>query len=184
MLEEKETVDGQKELLEEDVDKLEETQGAEAEAERKQEIKGEVRITDEVITMLVGEILKDIEGIKGTNIGLVGGLKFGKKPLVDGVKIEVEEGKPPKVKVDTYILIKYGLRIPDIAWEVQEKVKTKLEEYTGYEVSEVNIYVQGLMFGNGEEKTAIGETSHEEEEEVKEVVEEHNQTDESKDEQV
>ena len=33
-----------------------------------------------------------------------------------------------------------------IAWEIQERVKSKLEEYTGYEVKGVNIAVQGIDF--------------------------------------
>ena len=41
-------------------------------------------------------------------------------------------------------LFRYGHRIPDIAWDVQEKIKDNLERYTGYEVQAVNVNVQGI----------------------------------------
>ncbi|MDR3265168.1 MAG: Asp23/Gls24 family envelope stress response protein, partial [Synergistaceae bacterium] len=43
-----------------------------------------------------------------------------------------------------YILVRYGQRIPDLAWDVQEKIKANLERYTGYTVTAVNINVQGI----------------------------------------
>ena len=32
--------------------------------------------------------------------------------------------------VDVYILVKFGLRIPDLAWDVQEMIKKNIEEYS------------------------------------------------------
>ncbi len=40
--------------------------------------------------------------------------------------------------------MKYGQRIPDLAWDVQEKIKDNLERYTGYTVKAVNVNVQGV----------------------------------------
>jgi len=42
--------------------------------------------------------------------------------------------------------VKYGLRIPDIAWDVQEAIKNQIENYTGYTVKAVNVHVQGIHF--------------------------------------
>ena len=44
--------------------------------------------------------------------------------------------------------MKYGQRIPDLAWDVQEKVKANLERYTGYTVKAVNVNVQGIYLEN------------------------------------
>ena len=43
-----------------------------------------------------------------------------------------------------YIIVEYGCRIPDIAWEIQNRVKTSVENMTGLKVLEVNIHVQGV----------------------------------------
>lgn len=118
------------------------------------QVKGSVKIADEVIGTIAGEILRTFKGVKGTNVGLIGGLKFGKKPFAEGVRVEVEEGSSPSVKVDLFVNVKYGLRIPDIAWELQESVKKGLEELTGYKVSEVNVFVQGLFFRDDEPRVS------------------------------
>ena len=66
----------------------------------------------------------------------------------EGVKISiVEEDKQSQISVDAYVLVRYGLRIPDVAWDLQEFLKNELEGSTGYEVKAVNIYVQGVYFG-------------------------------------
>ncbi len=116
------------------------------------QVKGSVKIADEVIGTIAGEILRTFKGVRGTNVGLIGGLKFGKRPFAEGVRVEVEEGGSPSVKVDLFVNVKYGLRIPDVAWELQESVKKGLEELTGYRVSEVNVFVQGLFFKEEELK--------------------------------
>lgn len=38
----------------------------------------------------------------------------------------------------------YGVRIPEVAWNVQENVKNAVENMTGLKVVEVNIHVQGV----------------------------------------
>ena len=37
-----------------------------------------------------------------------------------------------------------GSRIPDVAFEIQKRVKKAVEEMTGLKVEEVNIHVQGV----------------------------------------
>ena len=71
----------------------------------------------------------------------------------EGVKISiVEEDNRSQISVDAYVLVRYGLRIPDVAWDLQEFLKNELEGSTGYEVKAVNIYVQGVYFGEAPAK--------------------------------
>ena len=44
---------------------------------------------------------------------------LGRKPS-KGVKVEVGE---KEAAVDLYIIVNYGVRIPEVAWNVQESVK-------------------------------------------------------------
>jgi uncharacterized alkaline shock family protein YloU len=48
--------------------------------------------------------------------------------------------------VDLYVVIEYGVRIPEVAQRVHENVKRAVESMTGLEVVEVNIHVQGVSF--------------------------------------
>jgi uncharacterized alkaline shock family protein YloU len=43
------------------------------------------------------------------------------------------------------------VRIPDVAWSIQEKVKKMVEKMTGSKVAEVNIHVQGVNIFKGKE---------------------------------
>ena len=47
---------------------------------------------------------------------------------------------------DLSFIVKYGVRIPDIALNVQEAVKAAIENMTGLSTVEVNVHVQGVGF--------------------------------------
>ena len=106
---------------------------------------GTVRIADEVVGTIAGLAATEVNGIAGMSGGLVGGIAemLGKKNFSKGVKVEVGE---KEAAVDLYIIVEYGVRIPDIALTVQEKVKSAIENMTGLEVVEVNVHVQGVGF--------------------------------------
>lgn len=106
---------------------------------------GSIRIADEVVGIIAGMAATEIPGVAGMSAGLVGGIAemLGKKNLAKGVKVEVGERE---AAVDLYIIVEYGVRIPDIALRVQENVKRGIESMTGLDVVEVNVHVQGVGF--------------------------------------
>ena len=65
----------------------------------------------------------------------------GKKNLAKGIKVEVGE---KETKIDVNIIVEYGVRIPDVAFEIQNRVKKAVETMTGLKVIEVNVHVQGV----------------------------------------
>lgn len=107
---------------------------------------GSIRIADEVVGVIAGMAATEVAGVAGMSAGLVGGIAemLGKKNLAKGVKVEVGERE---AAVDLYIIVEYGVRIPDIALRVQENVKRGIESMTGLDVVEVNVHVQGVGFG-------------------------------------
>ena len=54
--------------------------------------------------------------------GFAGGITevFGKKNFSKGIKVDVQE---QSVKIDVNIIVEYGARIPDVAFEIQNRVK-------------------------------------------------------------
>ncbi|MDR2175495.1 MAG: Asp23/Gls24 family envelope stress response protein [Synergistaceae bacterium] len=104
---------------------------------------GSIHISDEVIVELAKKTILGIPNIQPASMGIASKFGIGRK-AGDGIRVSVEEGKIPAMTVDAYILVKYGQRIPDLAWDVQEKIKANLERYTGYTVTAVNINVQGI----------------------------------------
>ena len=76
--------------------------------------------------------------------GFAGGISevfSGKKNLAKGIKADIDEGK---AKIDVNIIVEYGSRIPDVAFEIQNRVKKAVESMTGLNVEEVNVHVQGV----------------------------------------
>jgi len=104
---------------------------------------GSVRITNEVVAIIAGLAAIDVPGVASMTGGLAGGIAevIGRKNLSKGVKVEVGE---KEAAIDLSIIVEYGSRIPDVAWNVQEKVKKAIESMTGLNVIEVNIHVQGV----------------------------------------
>ena len=91
--------------------------------------------------------------------GFAGGITEvlkGKKNLAKGIKVDSEGNK---AKIDVNIIVEYGARIPDVAFAIQNKVKTAVEEMTGLKVEEVNVHVQGVNT-----ESLAGETETEEDE--------------------
>lgn len=102
---------------------------------------GEVQIAEEVITIIAGLAVTEVEGVcsMGGNITKELVSRLGMKNLSKGVRVEVtEEGK---IEVFVTINIAYGYAIPAVSGNVQEKVKAAIENMTGLEVSGVNVRI-------------------------------------------
>ena len=106
---------------------------------------GTIRIADEVVSIIAGLAATEVEGVAGMSDGIAGGIAeiLGRKNFSKGVKVEVGE---KEAAIDLYIIVKYGVRIPDIALNVQEAVKAAIENMTGLSTVEVNVHVQGVGF--------------------------------------
>ncbi|RJX28027.1 MAG: Asp23/Gls24 family envelope stress response protein [Dethiobacter sp.] len=106
---------------------------------------GVVRIADEVVSIISGLAATEVDGVASMSGGIAGGIAeaLGRKNLSKGVKVEVGE---EEAAVDLYLIVRYGSRIPDVAWAVQENVKKAIENMTGLNVVRVNVHVQGVSF--------------------------------------
>lgn len=104
---------------------------------------GTVNISDEVVAVMASLAATGVNGIVGMSGGVADGFAelLGKKSLSKGVKI-TKDGS--KMTLDLSVVVEYGAKIPDVAWEVQEKVKNEIETMTGLEVALVNVNVDGI----------------------------------------
>lgn len=103
-----------------------------------------IKIASDVIAVVAGVAVSEVDGVYGMAGGFAGGITEvlkGKKNLAKGIKVEEENGK---AKIDVNIIVEYGARIPDVAFEIQNRVKTAVENMTGLKVEEVNVHVQGV----------------------------------------
>ena len=104
---------------------------------------GDIRIADEVICIVASLAAQEVPGVVSMSGGLTDGINrfLGKENASKGVRLKFE-GK--LVNASVYINVEYGSCIPEIALEVQEKVKDAIEAMTGYEVQFVDVNVEGV----------------------------------------
>ena len=103
-----------------------------------------IKISDDVVAVIAGVAVSEVPGVAGMAGGFAGGISevfSGKKNLAKGIKVEIDE---KNAKIDVNIIVEYGSRIPDVAYEIQNRVKKSVEGMTGFKVEEVNVHVQGV----------------------------------------
>ncbi|MCK9478336.1 MAG: Asp23/Gls24 family envelope stress response protein [Firmicutes bacterium] len=105
---------------------------------------GNIKISEEVVAIISGIAASEVSGVAGMSNTFASGIAelLGKKSLAKGVRVELEE---TTTSIGISLVVEYGCKIPDVAWEVQEKVKKAVETMTGLEVLEVNIFIDGLI---------------------------------------
>ncbi len=104
---------------------------------------GDIRVADEVICIVASLAAQEVPGVISMSGGLTDGINrfLGKENASKGVRLKFE-GK--MVNASVYINVEYGCCIPEVALEVQEKVKEAIEAMTGYEVQFVDVNVEGV----------------------------------------
>ncbi len=116
-----------------------------------------IQISNDVIAVIAGVAVSEVSGVASTVGGFAGGISevlSGKKNMAKGIKVEKTDGK---VKIDVNIIVEYGTRIPDVAFEIQNRVKKAVENMTGMNVVEVNVHVKGVDTNIKKEKPEIEE---------------------------
>ncbi len=104
---------------------------------------GTVKIADEVVAVIAGLAATEVKGVASIAGGITNGMvaKKGIKALSRGVKVNVQDHL---VTVDLALELDYGYSIPEVGTEVQEKVKSAIENMTGMEVTDVNVRVSDV----------------------------------------
>lgn len=101
---------------------------------------GEVKIADEVVAIIAGLAVNEVEGVEHIGGSSITGRK-GKKNLAKGVEIDIAGNE---IICDINVQLDYGVKIKETATEIQQKVKAAIENMTGLVVKEVNLHVSGL----------------------------------------
>jgi uncharacterized alkaline shock family protein YloU len=138
------------------VEETEETEEITAEEAVKdaetEESVGNIKISVDVVSTIAGISTAEIDGVAGMYGTFAGGIAEmlgAKKSLSKGVKVDMND---TNVTIDLYIVVDYGVRIPELSWEIQENVKNNVETMTGLDVQKVNIHIEGVSFEKEKEE--------------------------------
>ena len=63
------------------------------------------------------------------------------KTIFNGIKITNREDL---TIIDVYVVVEFGTQIPKFAWELQKKVQEETKEFSGKEIDEINIHIEGV----------------------------------------
>lgn len=104
---------------------------------------GVVQIADDVVAMIASLAATEVNGVNSMTGNITNELmaKVGVKKLTRGVRVAVEDGN---VTVDLAVTMDYGYNIPATCQQVQNKVKSAVENMTGLNCTNVNIKIAGV----------------------------------------
>jgi len=85
-----------------------------------------LKITDELIISCTYEAAMDTPGVSS----------FDKDIRIDREK--------RGTSVNVFVNVAYGSRIPEVAWDLQENIKHRVQDVAGIEIEKINITVQGV----------------------------------------
>lgn len=111
----------------------------------KQNELGLVKIADDVVAIISGLAATEVKGVAGMSGGVTAGIAemLGRKNLAKGVKVEVGE---KEAAIDLYVIVEFGAKIPEVAEQIQKKVREAVDAMTGLIAVEINIHIQGVAF--------------------------------------
>ncbi len=104
---------------------------------------GSIRIHNNVIASIARLAALKVPGVAELSASVLDGLAgmLGKKASGSGIRVELtEEG----VLLDVHVVLEYGVRIPQVSWQLQNDIKNAVEHMTGKSVLAVNITVQSV----------------------------------------
>lgn len=110
---------------------------------------GQIDISTDVLAQIAGGAAVECYGIVGMaskhqiRDGLTDILR--KENFAKGVVIRKQDDN---LHIDMYIIVSYGTKISEVAYQVQSKVKYTVDKTLGMSVKSVNIFVQGVRVAN------------------------------------
>ena len=108
---------------------------------------GKVHISKEVIANVAGMAAMECYGLVGmASKKIQDGLAelLGRENLSRGIAISSDGDK---LIIDLYVIVEYGTNITEVANNIIDRVAYTMKNVLGLQVSEINVYVQGVRIG-------------------------------------
>lgn len=104
---------------------------------------GRIELAPEVLEVIIGIATSEVQGIAMTSGNFATGVaeKFGKVMHGKGVKTSWVDNK---LTIDVFCIAEEGQLIPQVAANVQKKIKEAVYHMTSIETGEVNVHVTGV----------------------------------------
>lgn len=110
-------------------------------------IKGDRSMTQGFVAQYAAEAALQVDGVVSLVPSFAVALKEKAGVVHDGkgIRVVFDETDDNTVSITCYPIVKFGKIIPEIAWLIQEKIKSDVERFTGLSVETVDVYVCGVQ---------------------------------------
>ncbi len=104
---------------------------------------GAIHIHNNVISIIARLTALKVPGVVEMSGTLVDGLAgmIGKRASDRGTRVDVDENA---VSIELHVVLEYGVRIPQVAWQIQNDVRQAVSQMTGKNVRTVNVVIQSV----------------------------------------
>ncbi|MBX0358673.1 Asp23/Gls24 family envelope stress response protein [Halobacillus sp. Nhm2S1] len=117
---------------------------------------GNIEIAPEVIEVIAGIAVSEVAGVASMRGNFASGVaeRLGKKNHGKGVKVELTENG---ILIDAYVVMDYGISIPDTAQKIQDNTRQALKNMTALDINEINVHIVGVQMETGKEEEVEAE---------------------------
>ncbi|MFC0522661.1 Asp23/Gls24 family envelope stress response protein [Pontibacillus salicampi] len=121
---------------------------------------GDIEIAPEVIEVIAGIAASEVAGVASMRGNFATGVaeRLGKVNHGKGVKVELAEDG---IVIDIYVVMDFGISIPQTAQQIQDNARQALKNMTALEIKEINVHIVGVQM-EPKEESAEEETEEEE----------------------
>ena len=105
---------------------------------------GTIQISENVIAAVVRRFTLQVDGVvRFASSGIVSGIAgmIAKRNYESSMVVDLDEDA---VSISVTLVLRFGVRIPEVAQAVQDAIRTRVEDLTGKHVARVNVLVQDL----------------------------------------
>ena len=99
-----------------------------------------------VVMSIVSLATQEINGIASISRKSVSVIRSAlSKNINRGIIVDFDNNN---AKIDVFVNVKFGCSVKDVAFRVQENIKSSVESMTEYKVEAVNVHVVGVNFSD------------------------------------
>ena len=103
-----------------------------------------LNVSDDVLAVCAINATLKTEGVAEMAGGITNAISKktrGKELVAKGAKVTKNKDH---IEIDLHVIVSYGCKIPQVAWDIQENVKNEIRSMTNMKLNAVNIHVEGV----------------------------------------
>ena len=110
------------------------------------ESKDNVTYKKNVVISIVSLATQEINGVASISRSAVSMIKSAlSKNINRGIIVNFENNA---ASIDVFVNVKFGYSVKDVAFRVQENIKSSVESMTEFKVDSINVHVVGVTFND------------------------------------